>query len=130
MHDWKWIDEDTALMLHQMSIQNYGGLDGIRDIGLLQSALARPQNIAAYGAADIFLLAAAYGFGIARNHPFLDGNKRTAFLCCIAFLRMHGESFRATQAEAAAAFLELAAGNLSEEALAAWLRDKSQKQAS
>ena len=85
MSNWKWIDEEIALMLHQMSIRNYGGLDGIRDIGLLQSALARPQNIAAYGAADVYLLAAAYGFGIARNHPFLDGNKRTAFLCCVAF---------------------------------------------
>ena len=122
MSNWKWIDEEIALMLHQMSIRNYGGLDGIRDIGLLQSALARPQNIAAYGAADVYLLAAAYGFGIARNHPFLDGNKRTAFLCTIAFLRTHGVNFKATQAEAAAAFLELAAGNLSEEGLAGWLR--------
>lgn len=122
MSNWKWIDQEIALMLHQMSIRNYGGLGGIRDIGLLQSALARPQNITAYGAADVYLLAASYGFGIARNHPFLDGNKRTAFLCCIAFLRTHGATFKATQAEAAAAFLELAAGNLSEEGLAAWLR--------
>ena len=87
-----------------------------------RQALARPQNIAAYGAADVYLLAAAYGFGIARNHPFLDGNKRTAFLCCVAFLRTHGAVFKASQAEAAAAFLELAAGNLSEEGLAGWLR--------
>ena len=122
MSNWKWIDEEIALMLHQMSIRNYGGLDGIRDIGLLQSALARPQNIAAYGTADIYLLAAAYGFGIARNHPFLDGNKRTAFLCTVAFLRIHGAVFKASQVEAAAAFLELAAGNLSEEGLAGWLR--------
>ena len=122
MSNWKWIDQEIALMLHQMSIRNYGGLDGIRDIGLLQSALARPQNIAAYGTADVYLLAAAYGFGIARNYPFLDGNKRTAFLCTIAFLRTHGAVFKASQAEAAAAFLELAAGNLSEEGLAGWLR--------
>ena len=126
MKDWQWIDEDVALMLHQMSIKNYGGADGIRDIGLLQSALARPKNIVAYGAADICLLAAAYGFGIARNHPFIDGNKRTAFLCCLSFLRVHGVKFKASQAEAAAAFLELAAGNLSEEGLAHWLREKSE----
>ncbi|MCA0373683.1 MAG: type II toxin-antitoxin system death-on-curing family toxin [Proteobacteria bacterium] len=111
-----------TIKVTQMSIRNYCGLDGIRDIGLLQSALARPQNIAANGAADVYLLAAAYGFGITRNYPFLDGNKRTAFLCTIAFLRTHNTPFKATQAEAAAAFLELAAGNLSEEGLAGWLR--------
>lgn len=122
MQEFAWIDEEIALMFHQMSIRNYGGLDGVRDLGLLQSALARPQNIAAYGAADVCLLAAAYGFGIARNHPFLDGNKRTAFLCATAFMKKHGLKFTATQAEASAAFLELAAGNLSEEGLAAWLR--------
>jgi death on curing protein len=126
MQNWKWIDEEIALMLHQMSIQNYGGLDGIRDIGLLQSALAPPKNIAAYGAEDVYLLAASYGFGIARNHPFLDGNKRTAFLCTIAFLRTHGVTFKASQAEAAATFIELAAGNLSENGLATWLRNNSQ----
>ena len=126
MKDWQWIDEDIALILHQMSIKNYGRADGVRDIGLLQSALARPKNIVADGASDIFLLAAAYGFGIVRNHPFIDGNKRTAFLCCLSFLRVHGVKFKASQAEAAAAFLELAAGNLSEEGLAHWLREKSE----
>lgn len=121
MTEWVWIDEETALALHQLSIQNYGGAHGIRDIGLLQSALARPQNLAAYAAVDAILLAASYAFGIARNHPFIDGNKRTAFLCCAAFLKQHGLKLNASQAEAAAAFLELAAGNLSEEGLAAWL---------
>ncbi|MEK7661230.1 MAG: type II toxin-antitoxin system death-on-curing family toxin [Pseudomonadota bacterium] len=122
MTKWIWIDEDIALMLHRVSIKNYGGADGVRDMGLLQSALARPQNLAAYGAVDAALLAASYGFGIAKNHPFIDGNKRTAFLCSLAFLRDNGIKLKAEPAEAAAAFLELAAGNLSEEGLAAWLR--------
>lgn len=122
VQEWRWIDVEDALALHQLSIQNYGGADGVRDIGLLQSALARPQNLAAYAAVDTVLLAASYGFGVARNHPFIDGNKRTAFLCCAAFLLEHGLKLTATEAEAAAAFLELAAGNISEDALAAWLR--------
>lgn len=123
MQNWKWISEDIALMLHAMSIRNYGGADGIRDIGLLQSALARPQNFAAYGDADAYQLAASYAYGIIKNHPFIDGNKRTAFLCCTTFLRVHGIPFTKPQPEAAAVFIELAAGNVSEEWLVGWIED-------
>jgi death-on-curing protein len=100
----------------------HGGSWGVRDEGLLDSALARPLNLAAYGSPDATDLAAAYGFGIARNDPFVDGNERAAFLAVGLFLALNGFRLKATQAEATAAMLALAAGELGEPAFAAWLR--------
>lgn len=119
---WRWLTHRVATTIHLRQLQRHGGGYGIRDEGLLESALARPQNLAAYGEPAVFELAAGYAFGIARNHPFIDGNKRTAFVASVTFLRMNGQQFNAEQAEAAVVFLRLAAGELSEAELAEWFR--------
>lgn len=114
-------------MLHAEGLALFGGAAGLRDAGLLESALARPENLHAYaGDADICRLAAAYAAGIARNHPFVDGNKRAAFAAMGVFLKLNGLNLVAPQQVATAAMLDLAAGDLPEEALAAWLRDSTQ----
>jgi death-on-curing protein len=119
---WRWIDKQALLLLHGESVAEHGGAAGIRDAGLLDSALARAQNLAAYGDPDVAALAAAYGAGISQNHPFVDGNKRAAFLSVGLFLALNGHRLVATQAEATVAMLSLAAGELREEEFAAWLR--------
>ena len=120
----KWLRLDTVLAIHKLQIAEHGGSDGVRDLGLLESALARPVNIAAYESeADIARLAGAYGFGIAKNHPFVDGNKRTALVATRTFLAMHGLELQATPQEKYLTFIALAEGTLSEDALAAWLRE-------
>ena len=110
------------MLLHDESLAIHGGAAGLRDDGLFESALARPENLAAYGTPDVFECAAAYAFGLAKNHPFVDGNKRTAFLATGMFLRINGYRLVVTQADAVTAVLALAAGDLSEPAFAAWLR--------
>ena len=125
MTEWTWVGEAMVLAIHDEQLAEHGGSSGLRDAGLLQSALARPLNQAAYGSGDAFNLAAAYAFGIARNHPFVDGNKRTGFLTATVFLLENGYELDATNPDAAAAMLELANGSMSEEFFAAWLRDKS-----
>jgi death-on-curing protein len=111
-------------MLHAEGIAEHGGLAGLRDDGMLASALARPENQYAYaGEQDLFRLAAAYAYGIARNHPFVDGNKRAGFIAAVLFLENNGLVTRLPEAEAIAAMLDLAAGDLPEEGFAAWLRD-------
>jgi len=118
-----WIVERDALALHDRLLALDGGAPGVRDAGLLQSALTRPKQLAAYGdKPDIIALAAAYTAGIVRNHPFLDGNKRTGFLVGVLFLELNGYRFTATEESAAQAILSLAAGTFDEPALAAWLR--------
>jgi death-on-curing protein len=123
MDDPKWISEQFALMIHKRQLAEHGGLDGVRDLGLLQSALARPRHMFAYTdpTPPLTALAAAYGFGIARNHPFLDGNKRTAAVTCEAFLELNGLTIVADDLAMFPIFLGLAAGSVSEEELAAWL---------
>lgn len=118
----RWINRQALLLLHGESLVIHGGARGIRDPGLLDSALARPANLVAYGQPDVFDCAAAYAFGLAKNHPFVDGNKRAAFLACGLFLRLNGQRLTATQAEATLSMLALAAGDLEEGAFAAWLR--------
>jgi len=110
------------LAAHVEQLAQHGGPEGIRDLGALESALARPANLAAYGDPDAAALAAAYAFGIARNHPFVDGNKRTAAVVSVAFLFVNGLDCLATPAELTVAFLALAAGELTEEEMAAWFR--------
>ncbi len=116
-----WINRDALLLLHGESLVQHGGGPGIRDAGLLESALMRPENLVAYGSPDVCDCAAAYAFGLAKNHPFVDGNKRAAFLACGLFLYLNGRRLTATQADATLTMLALAAGDLDEAAFAAWL---------
>ena len=121
----KWLRTDVILAIHKMQIAEHGGDAGVRDLGLLDSALARPRNIHAYEAgADIARLAAAYGYGIAKNHPFVDGNKRTALSATRTFLLINGFQVNSTQQEKYLTFLALAEGSLSEDELAGWLRER------
>src|SRR5205807_1859701 len=118
-----WIDERDALVLHDRLLAMHGGAPGLRDHGLLKSALARPQQRFAYaGSADIVAMATAYTAGIVRNHPFVDGNKRTGFVVGILFLELNGYRFTAREEDAAQAVLELAAGNLDETGYTSFLR--------
>lgn len=123
MTDWIWIEQDVALAIHEEQLSEHGGSIGTRDIGLLESAMARPTNIAAYGEPDIAELAAAYGYGIARNHPFVDGNKRTAFVVAELFLMLNGSHLHAADSDCIAIMLEVAAGEIEEAAFAQWIRD-------
>ena len=119
-----WIDKQALLLLHDESLAEHGGLSGLRDEGLLDSALARPLNLKAYAPdVDIAALAAAYGVGLARNHPFADGNKRAAFLSVGLFLGLNGWRLVATPVEATQIILGVASGELEEEAFTAWIRD-------
>jgi death-on-curing protein len=120
--NWRWVDKRALLLLHGESLAEHGGAAGIRDEGLLDLALARAQNLAAYSEPDVAALAAAYGSGISQNHPFVDGYKRAAFLAVGMFLAMNGYRLAATQAEATVAILSLAAGELDEAEFAGWLR--------
>jgi death-on-curing protein len=114
----RWVDKRALLLLHRESLAEHGGLPGLRDEGLLDSALARPLN----GQPDLAALAASYGVGLAKNHPFADGNKRAAFLAVGLFLALNGYRLAATQVEATQAMLAVAAGELDEAAFAEWLR--------
>ncbi|KPL69594.1 death-on-curing protein [Erythrobacter sp. SG61-1L] len=120
---WIWIATEVALAAHAEQLAEHGGADGVRDSGALESAMARPQNLVAYGEPDVAALAAAYAFGIARNHPFADGNKRTAAVVSETFLMLNGYALAASDAELVVTILALAAGELSEEELADWFRD-------
>jgi death-on-curing protein len=120
----KWIRADAVLEFHARQLARFGGAAGVRDLGLLESALSRPRNLFAYGAPDLASLAAAYASGIVRNHPFIDGNKRAALATCRAFLLINGQSIRAAQDEKAAWVLKLAASEVSEEEFASWLRER------
>lgn len=124
MSDRIWVSRAALELLHGESLAEHGGAPGLRDEGLLESALARPQQRATYGQPepDLADLAAAYGIGLAKNHPFVDGNKRAAFLAVGLFLLLNGQRLAATQAEATSAMLAVAAGELDEAAFAAWLR--------
>lgn len=122
---WRWIDKRALLMLHDESLVDHGGAPGLRDEGLLDSALARPLNLLAYGDPDFADLAATYGVGLAKNHPFVDGNKRAAFLSAGLFLMLNGYRLAAGQAEATVAMLDVAAGELDEAAFASWIRANS-----
>lgn len=118
-----WLSKPVLLRTHWRLIEEHGGSHGLRDEGLLDSALARPQQLFAYGAPDVAELATAYAGGIVRNHPFIDGNKRTAFMAAYIFLARNGLQPRMPEPEAVAAMVDLAAGTLSEADFAAWLRN-------
>lgn len=122
MSQWTWIEESVVWAVHEAQLAEHGGLAGVRDAGLLASALARPLNLASYDDADAAVLAAAYGFDIARNHPFIDGNKRTAFVCTELFLALNGQALVAEDANCVTTMLALAGGELPETEFADWLR--------
>lgn len=120
---WRWVSSNVVLAIHDEQIAEHGGMPGLRDESLLLSALARPQNLAAYGNPDIADLAAAYAFGIARNHPFLDGNKRTSITVAAGvFLPLNGYKLTASDADTVAAMLAAAEGSIPEQDFAAYLR--------
>ena len=118
-----WLTRRIIIAVHDEQLAIHGGASGLRDEGMLESALDRPRNKWAYESADLAELAAAYAFGIACNHPFVDGNKRTSLLASYTFLGMNGVDFVVPEAEAAAIILSLAAGEVSEESLTRWIRD-------
>ncbi len=119
---WHWVAHEVAHAAHYEQLAEHGGGEGVRDERLLDRAMAHPQNFLAYGNPDVAALAAAHAYGIARNHPFSDGNKRTAAVVSETFLSLNGYTLNATDAELVVAFLALAAGDLPEEELADWFR--------
>ncbi len=124
MSDWEWVAPDVVFAVHDRQLAEHGGLEGIRDQGAVESALGRPQNLAAYGDPDAADLAAAYAFGLAHNHGFSDGNKRTAWVIARLFLVLNGFKLVFDPAEAVRTVEAVAAGTLNEAALAAWFRDR------
>lgn len=124
MTAWRWIAVEVVLAIHDRQLAEHGGLDGLRDRGLLESALARPRNLASYGKPDVADLAAAYAYGIVRNHPFLDGNKRTGWVLARLFVADHGATLRFDPVDAVRIVLGVASGTVDEPALAGWLRER------
>ena len=122
-----WIDAAVIQAIHEEQLAEHGGSAGLRDHGLLESALARPQNLAAYGEPDIAACAAAYGYGLSRNHPYIDGNKRTAFVAVELFLFLNAHVLEAADADCVLTMLKVAEGSMSEEKFAAWIRENSKK---
>jgi death-on-curing protein len=121
--EWRWVSEDVVLAIHDEQLAEHGGLKGLRDESLLLSALARPQNLAAYGTPDVADLSAAYAVGIARNHAFIDGNKRTALVVAAGvFLPLNGYKLTASDGETVRIMLAVAEGAMQEAELAVWLR--------
>jgi death-on-curing protein len=127
MKEPRWIEDNVVAAIHSRQLAEHSGLDGVRDPGMLTSALARPKNAFAYSQPkpDIPALAAAYAFGIIKNHPFVDGNKRTAYVLCRTFLILNGHDVDATEVEKYETFLSVAEGNLDKQQLAAWIRSKA-----
>ena len=122
MTGWTWIDVSVALAIHDEQLAEHGGAGGVRDANAFESAMARPVNLAAYGQPDASALAAAYAFGLARNHAFVDGNKRTAYVVAEIFLALNGIRLVSSDADGILTFVALAAGDLTEPALADWFR--------
>ena len=122
-----WVLREVVLMAHEQSLAEFGGAAGIRDEGLLDSALGKPQNLLAYGKPSLFDLAANYGFGLVKNHPFIDGNKRTGFVVAVIFLQFNGWRLEAGEVDATLRTLALAAGEMTEAAYAAWLKANSKR---
>ena len=122
-----WVLREVVLMLHEQSLAQFGGLAGIRDENLLDSALGKPVNLFLYGKPTVFELAASYGFGLIKNHPFNDGNKRTGFIVAIVFLELNGYQFRAGEVDATVRTLALAAGEMTEKGYAEWLKANARR---
>ena len=127
MTRWRWLEAADLAAMHREVIAEFGGRPGLRDQALLESAAARPKNLAAYGPASAFDLAAAYAFGLARNHPFVDGNKRIALIASFTFLALNGWEVQAEETATVLVFVDLAAGKLDEKQLARWLEANSRR---
>jgi death on curing protein len=127
MKRWVWLHREIILAVHEHQLAEHGGATGVRDQGLLESALARPENLAAYGKPDIADLAAAYGYGISRNHAFIDGNKRTGFVATELFLELNGYALAADDVECVVTMLAVAGGDVTEAEFAVWIRDHATK---
>jgi death-on-curing protein len=127
MTGWAWVDAGVARAIHDEQLATHGGAAGVRDAGAFESAFARPLNLAAYGEPDAAALAAAYAFGLARDHPFVDGNKRTAYVVAELFLALNGVRLTSSDAEGVLTFVALAAGDLLEEDLAGWFRANTRR---
>lgn len=123
---WNWIGDDVALAAHDAMLAEFGGPAGVRDLNAMHSALARPRNLAAYGSPDAASLAAAYAYGLLRNHPFSDGNKRTGYALALVFLLDNGFSFTGSDIESVETMLAVAAGTMTEDDLATWFRARLQ----
>jgi death-on-curing protein len=131
--NWVWLKSEVLVAVHEAQLAEHGGAAGTRDEGLFESALSRPQNLHAYGlpggaAPDVADLAAAYGYGISRNHPFIDGNKRTGFVAAELFLVLNGWALQAADADCVLTMLAVAAGDMGEGEFAAWLREHARAQ--
>ncbi len=122
-----WVRRETVLTIHDQLLAEFGGASGVRDAGLPDSALARPQNLLAYGKPSVFDLAASYAAGLVKNHPFVDGNKRIGFTVAVLFLELNRQRFAAPEAEAVVKTLALAAGAIGERAYAKWLETNSRR---
>jgi death-on-curing protein len=122
-----WLQSEVVVVIHEAQLAEHGGSSGTRDAGLLDSALARPRNLEAYGTPDLAELAAAYAGGIARNHPFVDGNKRTAFVAMATFLGLNGQRLVADDHDCVLAMLAVAAGDIDERSFAAWIRKHARR---
>jgi death on curing protein len=122
MTHWIWLDGQVLLAVHDEQLAEHGGQAGVRDMALFDSALARAQQVAAYGEPDVAALAAAYGYGISRNHPFLDGNKRTAFVAVELFLMLNGYRLAATDVDCVLTMLDVASGQITEPEFVAWIQ--------
>ncbi len=127
MSRWVWVERSVMLAVHDEQLAEHGGAVGLRDEGLFDSALARPQHLAAYGEPDAADLAASYGVGLAKNHAFIDGNKRTAFVAVELFLVLNGYELVASDTDCVLTMLAVAAGDIDEAAFAAWIRANSKK---
>jgi death-on-curing protein len=121
MKEWVWLDPEALIAAHEEQLAEHGGAAGMRDRGLFESALARPQNLAVYGDPDVSTLAAAYGFGLAKNHAFIDGNKRVALVALESFLLLNGHQLVADDAQAVLVILSVAAGSFDQKELADWI---------
>lgn len=127
MNEPRWLAKEVVLAIHQELLAEFGGIEGLRDEGMLESALGKPRNLWMYGKPTLYDLAASYAFGIARNHPFLDGNKRIAFISAYVFLGRNGLRIEATEADATVAMLALASGEMSEAQFSRWLESNAKK---
>ena len=125
-HRWRWLSPDVLRAVHEEQLVEHGGAPGTRDEALFESALSRPQNLALYGDPDVFDLAASYAIALAKNHPFVDGNKRTAFVAMELFLLLNGQCLVADDGDCVTTMLGAAAGDMPEGDLAQWLRRRSQ----